>query len=287
MQDEENGLLKKRSVAPFNLSVLYRPTDLLVLQEVGNSRDTAELNRAHAKYGNYAYFILDIDLDGKNALYGGSQDMGDFSEKLQVLAFRMADRVNLITSEKDTIEVADYIFNRTYGMGSTTLMFVFSNEKLKDAEWFTFNLKDFGFGVGDQRFRFQMKDLSNVPKLLDIYPLSAVRLPLSADSHVTISELEENVTLRPSKNDTPDIEENVMLRLSKNATPDIEEDVMLRPSKNATPDIEEDVMLRPSKHILFPQSPTSNSQKLVPNSQKPNIPTSQKPNTPKPNILNT
>lgn len=168
IRDQDNGLVKTKQAPPFNLTVQYRPNDLLVLQELGKDRDVMQIAKARVKYRDYAYFILSMDIEGKNALYGSSADMAMFSENLQNLSFRMADKVSLITSAQDTIEVADYIFDRTYGMGSTTLMFVFSKDKLKDAEWFTFNLKEFGMGTGDQRFRFKNNALFTTPRLKEL-----------------------------------------------------------------------------------------------------------------------
>lgn len=170
VRNEDNGLVKKQTAGNMNLSVTYRPSDLLVLQDVGDTRDSAAIADARNKYQAYVYFILSMDVAGQNALYRGSADMGAFSEHLQTLSFRMADKVSLITSARDTVEVADYIFDRTYGMGNTSLLFVFSRQKLKTADWFTFNLKDFGMRTGDQRFRFQMKDLEDTPKLIDFRP---------------------------------------------------------------------------------------------------------------------
>ncbi|HEY9006529.1 MAG TPA: hypothetical protein VIM75_10355, partial [Ohtaekwangia sp.] len=60
----------------------------------------------------------------------------------------------------------DFMLNRTYGMSnSTDLLFVFSKEKAKGKDWIQFNLNELGLGIGNQRFRFEMRDLENVPEV--------------------------------------------------------------------------------------------------------------------------
>ena len=165
INNEYNGLVKKKTANGMELTVTYRPTDLLVAQEVGSSVDTVLIRKAMNKYSEYAYFILSLTAEGKNALYGKSHDMSNFSDNLQTLSFRMADRVFLSNSDNDTIPVADYIFDRSFGMGSTTLMFVFNNEKLRDCNLFTLHLREFGMHTGDQRFPFHCRDIRKMPKL--------------------------------------------------------------------------------------------------------------------------
>lgn len=168
IKEESNGLIKKRTIDPFKFTVQYRPNDLVILQEVGDDLEPEKIAAAANNFEKYAYFILNLEVDGGSALYKSSQDMAIFSERLQTLAFGMSERVSLITSESDTIRVADYVFDRTFGMGSTMLMFVFNNEKLADTDWFTFNLKEFGFRTGDQKFRFETSDLTAVPRLEEL-----------------------------------------------------------------------------------------------------------------------
>lgn len=163
--DSDNGLIQKRESNGLDLQVYYKPTGLLVAQELEGKQDSAVYNELYAKYGNYAYFILDLSNDDKNALYqSGSYDR--FSENLQTLAFRMDQYANLTTSKMDTIPVGDFIYPRMYGMSNAaTVMFVFNTEKLFEADWVDFNLSEFGMGAGNQQFRFEVADIEKVPKL--------------------------------------------------------------------------------------------------------------------------
>lgn len=164
--EESNGLSKEKSQGDLKLKVTYRPTDLLIEQELGKNYEEKEISTLRKKYEPYAYFMVKMESGGQDALYSSSAGQGDFSAKLQTLSFRMGDYVNLTTSAQDTIPVADYAFPRTFGIAkSTNLMFVFNREKMKDQDWVSFNLNEFGLKAGDQRFRFKLSDLNKVPKL--------------------------------------------------------------------------------------------------------------------------
>ncbi len=165
---ESESLSKTKAYKGYQIVVTYRPNDLLIAQELGGQEASSftQLQALRKKYKDYYYFILSLSKDDKEALYssGGGQDQ--FSEMIQTLSFRMASYVNMTTAGRDTIEVADYVFPRTYGMGgATNLMFVFSKKEAEDDEWVQFNLKEFGMGLGNKTFRFRKDHLENVPKI--------------------------------------------------------------------------------------------------------------------------
>jgi hypothetical protein len=164
--DEDNGLAKSVDLELYSIKITHRPTDLLVHQELDNTTvSNSVIDSLRSKYSRYYYFILSLSANGKEALHqpGQSDAYGDL---VQTLSFRMGSYVNLTTSSADTIPVADFMINRTFGLSeSTDLLFVFNREKTKGTEWIQFNLYEFGLGVGDQKFRFKTEDLEAVPRL--------------------------------------------------------------------------------------------------------------------------
>jgi len=164
--DPDHGLSEKNEVNEVVTTVTYRPTDLLVAQELRSASPTVkEIERIRGKYNKYAYFVLNISNRDRDVLTGLS-DYDRFSRQLNTFAFGMAEFVNLTTPQKDTIPVADYIFPRTYGAGkSTAMLFAFNNEQFKNREWIQLNLKEMGLGTGDQSFRFRVADLQEVPEI--------------------------------------------------------------------------------------------------------------------------
>ncbi|MEO1054990.1 MAG: hypothetical protein AAFX87_30430 [Bacteroidota bacterium] len=166
--DEDNHLTRFNESKGFRLQATYRPTDLLIAQELGSVQpvDSSELSRLKKKYQDYHYFVLSLSKENKEALYQSGGGFNQFSDLVQTLSFRMSEYVNLVTSEQDTIPVGDYIYPRTYGMGgATTLMFAFNKEKTKDMDWVQLNLEEFGMGIGPQQFRFETQYLENIPRI--------------------------------------------------------------------------------------------------------------------------
>lgn len=168
IQDEDNGLRKQNTANEILTEVTYRPTDLWVDLEVGKAQVTNQkLDSLRRNYQDYYYFILNLSKDNKEALHNAPGSMGEYSELVQTLSFRMSEYVTLTTSKQDTIPVGDFILDRTYGLStSSAVLFVFANEKAKDADWVQFNLNEFGLRTGNQRFRFNTKDIQETPQLL-------------------------------------------------------------------------------------------------------------------------
>lgn len=165
---EDNGLTKIYESGEAKIVVTYRPTDLLVAQELGNVSNYSieEIQALRNKYGQYAYFILSISSGNKEALYSGNLAYEQFSNLVQNLAFRLDQYANLTTSASDTIPVADFVFPRTYGAGSaTSLMAVFNKQDFTKSKWVQFNLKEMGLGLGNRKFRFVTQDIESAPNI--------------------------------------------------------------------------------------------------------------------------
>ena len=57
---EENDYIYKKSVNGVDYSLLYRPTDLLVKQELPENYVTKDVDSLRAKYSKYLYFNLSM-----------------------------------------------------------------------------------------------------------------------------------------------------------------------------------------------------------------------------------
>ncbi len=164
VMEPEHGLVQEKKVGSLKLQVIYRPTDLLVAQEMNLEQDTAQVKTLRKKYEKYAYFILKLSAQNKDALHQ-NKSFSEFSDLLQTLAYRMNDYVELTSSEQDTIPVGDYTYPRMYGYATSSLLFAFSKKEFENDEWIQFNLKEFGLGSGIHKFRFNKEDIERVPAL--------------------------------------------------------------------------------------------------------------------------
>ncbi len=168
IQNPANGLTQQQQVNGYNITVNYRPTDLLVAQHLGKTEyNQAMVDSLRNHYGQYYYFIVGLSRNNKEALYQMQQGFDSFSDMIRTLAFRMDQFTYLTLPEPDTIPVADFIFPRTYGSGTATnLMFVFSRQKAGNTPWVNLNLQEFGLQTGHLQFRFKTNDLHQVPRLI-------------------------------------------------------------------------------------------------------------------------
>lgn len=163
----EHDLSKHKSIGAVTLQLRYKPNDLLVAQELRQQTPTtALLDSLRHKYGQYAYFLLSMSANDKEIEMWNTGTQGHFGERIQTLSFGMNQYVHLVTSQQDTIPITDYAYQRTFGMGrSTDILFAFDRTKIEESDWIQFQLKDFGLGIGNNRFKFETNDLKKVPAL--------------------------------------------------------------------------------------------------------------------------
>lgn len=163
--EEGNGLVKAKKIGDIDIKVTYRPPDLLVAQEIGKDESSEVLvDSLRTMFGKYAHFILSLSANGKEIeAYNVG---GDFGSRVMTLAFQMPEYVYLLSEAKDTIPVADYYYQRTYGVGgSSDLLFAFDRNELEKTESFQFILNDFGLRTGNTRLRFETEDIRQTPYL--------------------------------------------------------------------------------------------------------------------------
>jgi hypothetical protein len=166
--DEGNGLRKSIKHDDYEATVIFRPSDLLVLQELKSKSvlDSSQLNLLQKKYYNQYYFILTLSKNGREAVTPSTVPTDAFSDVLQNVSFRMGEFVNATTVKQDTIPLKDFLYNRTFGMGSgSEVLLVFDKQKAINSEWVQINLGELGLGIGTQHFRFEKARLDNAPKI--------------------------------------------------------------------------------------------------------------------------
>ncbi len=168
IKNPDNGLIQNKAINEVEIRVYYRPSDLLVAQELkAKGKVTDSLIKAYrGEYGNNLYFAMSIMKGGGEVLSSFAGNRQEYGAMVQQLAFGLDQKVLMTTSSGDTLHLLDYIFPRTYGHAPTTdLLFVFENKKLDNSEWISLKLEEFGLSTGDLRFKFYTKDLKRVPKL--------------------------------------------------------------------------------------------------------------------------
>ena len=165
--DEENGYCYKKEVNGVSYVLQYRPTDVMVQQELGDSKSKEELKALKEKYNKYMYFNLSMAMNGQELLSNVVKDKAQFGQMVNDLAFNMDQNVNLYTPSKDTLVMVDFIYPRMYGMtNSTTILIVYPRDVnyLKE-EYLNFTIEDLGLNTGEVKFKVKTSPLQNEPQL--------------------------------------------------------------------------------------------------------------------------
>ena len=159
--DTENGYLQEKEVNGIHFSLTYKPTDLLVNQELNKGYSEEEVNELRKKYNDYLYFNLSISSNGKELL-SNSPNREEFGAMVNQLAFGMGQKLNLITQKQDTIALQDYAYPRLYGMGkSTDMLLVYERDsKLIESDFVRLTIEDLGYGTGEIAFKVPTKNLT-------------------------------------------------------------------------------------------------------------------------------
>lgn len=140
----------------------------MVDQEIGGEKvSKTEIDSLRKKYNKYLYFNLSMSRNIKELLSTTPQNRNEFGAMVSQLAFEMGNKVHLFTENRDTIEIADFVYPRMYGMSkATTIMFVYprEEEKLKE-EYLNFTVEDIGLYAGEVRFKIDIEKIKNEPIL--------------------------------------------------------------------------------------------------------------------------
>ena len=161
--DPDNGLKKSVESKGMLVDVVYRPTDLVIAQQILSfNSDTSLVSELRKRYSKYHYFILSFSKGGKEALHQQG-DQNVYSNLLQTLAFRM-DQYAGLTGGGDTLDVADFQMDRTFGTAqATNLIVAFEKSPVTRENDIRFHLKEFGLGIGNHVFDFKAKDINASP----------------------------------------------------------------------------------------------------------------------------
>lgn len=167
LKDKDNGYLEEKNVNGYNFSLFYKPTDLLVEQELGEDKSKEKIKELREKYQQYMYFTLSMSRDNKELLSTTPNNRQEFGAMVNQLAFGMREKVHLFTQKKDTLTMLDYNYPRMYGMSqSTSMLFVYLKDiKYLNEETLNFTIQDLGTYTGEVKFKLQTDKIRNEPKL--------------------------------------------------------------------------------------------------------------------------
>ncbi len=167
LQNTENGYHFLKSVNGIKYALTYKPTDLLVVQELGNKESSASVDSLRKEYEQYLYFNLSLSANGQELLNTKAGNRAEFSAMVNQFVFGMGEKAYLISKKQDTLHSLDYIYPRMYGMGNSTDILLVYEKKAKflEHDYMRFIVEDIGFGTGQISFKLNTEKFKNQPGL--------------------------------------------------------------------------------------------------------------------------
>jgi hypothetical protein len=157
IQDEENGYTKSKKVNGIDITLTFKPSNLVAWQEFSNNKYSETKKDSLKKvYGKYLYFVLSLSKNNNEIFSTFPKSRQELNTIQNTLTFEMNKKVSLTNSLKDTIPLIDFNSPRTYGMAkATNVLLIFKkNELIEYSDEFYFNLSDIGIGIGNVKFKY-------------------------------------------------------------------------------------------------------------------------------------
>jgi hypothetical protein len=161
LNDSKHGLTQVHEINKIKAAVTFMPWQVIAsrLQKT-RQKDSSWMKVLKSKY----YFVLGLSANGKELLRQLPFDQ--YSEMVQVLAFRMRPYVSIVRDDGKVIEAEDCLFQQTYGMGKENeVLLVFNRSELKNTDEMDLKIKEFGLNTGNLDYKISTKDIDDIPNI--------------------------------------------------------------------------------------------------------------------------
>ena len=158
LSDSTHGLTKGREINKIKAAVTFMPWQAIASKT--GSKDPSSVKVLKSKY----YFVLGLSANGKELLR--QLPFNQYSEMVQVLAFRLRPYVSIVRDDGKVVEAEDCLFQQTYGMGrENEVLLVFNRSELKDAKEMNLKIKEFGLNTGNLDYTINTKEIGQMPAI--------------------------------------------------------------------------------------------------------------------------
>ncbi|MGP8217331.1 MAG: hypothetical protein ACLQQ4_17315 [Bacteroidia bacterium] len=170
VENEQNGLKKKREIGDITFYAQYKPLQYIVCEEERKNDipDTTAKRRA-SELNGMQYMTLKIALkDGKEELLRyGISSASDYDDRVNYFSFGMQQDLQLVESG-DTLPCLLFHYERIFGLAPyATFSLAFAKGKNVNADK-TLILFDHVFNKGLVKFFFKGKDIDAAPQVATI-----------------------------------------------------------------------------------------------------------------------
>jgi hypothetical protein len=163
--DTKNGLRKETEKNDVTIEVLYRPTELVLAQQLDGVTDQNERRKTIANFDSLSYFVLKLSRKGQEIENAYVSDNEKFVHVINYLSSSIGKNIYLVT-ERDTIHALDAVYARMFGASTATSVMIVFDEKLRARSGdIKFCLNDTELGLGQNEFEFDLSDIKKAPTL--------------------------------------------------------------------------------------------------------------------------
>lgn len=163
INDEKNGLSKSSQGNGIDFKVSFLPWQVQTLDK--NQLSSFIDEKSKSSFKTKYYFLISFSRGDKELLR--QLNANEYSELVQVLAFRMSEFVKIKLSNGKVIEPLSCLFQQTYGLSKANqLLVIFDCKDFKKQEAFKLLINEFGLRTGDLLFSFSLGQQQKLQQLL-------------------------------------------------------------------------------------------------------------------------
>ncbi|MBO2009605.1 hypothetical protein [Hymenobacter negativus] len=164
-----HGFTQTQEANGISVTCTYRPTDLLVSQELAqnaNSTTSAQLDSVRRSYAGKTCFALALAKDSTAIENQFATNPTAFTQTLTYLSNGIAADVFLVTSPRDSVPALVSMYPRQYGnTPRSTVLLIFDTHQLNLEQGFHLTFRSTAFNLGTLRFPFPAATLADLPAL--------------------------------------------------------------------------------------------------------------------------
>jgi hypothetical protein len=165
--NQDNGLLKTKSIEEISLKVQYKPIPFIIANEMRTNdiKNTEFKQRAKELEGmQYYNLVLDIT-DARNILNYKVNDVGGQQARIQYLSFGMQQDIYLEEGGKE-LPCKLFHFERTYNISKErTFLLAFEQDEQTKFDDKTLVINSSMLGTGPIKVKFLGKNLNQIPTM--------------------------------------------------------------------------------------------------------------------------
>jgi hypothetical protein len=159
----KNGLRKTIVRNEITLELVYRPKDLILLQEVAPG--SSKWMKSERDLDSLDYFVLRVSKDGEEIENSYASDAVEFEHVLSYLSDGIASDFQLVF-DKERIKSDQSLFVQAFGSAeASSILLVFKSYLIKRRGQFTVVFNDSELGVGHCEFPYNVSDIRKIPGL--------------------------------------------------------------------------------------------------------------------------